>query len=62
VFRLKIAHSDGPDPALVAQMGKRCEGVDELVQRRHRPVHQVEVKNIDPQPLHAASNAARVLA
>src|ERR1700727_1516700 len=53
VLRLKIADPDGPDPALVAQMGERLEGVDELVQLRHRPVHQVQVEVVDPQPIHA---------
>jgi hypothetical protein len=53
VLRLEIADPDRPDPALVTQMGERLEGVDEFMQFRHRPVHQVEVKIIDPQVLHA---------
>ncbi len=50
---LEIADSDGPDPALIAQVGERLKGVDELVERRLRPMDQVQVEIVEPKGVHA---------
>ncbi len=53
VLGLEIADSDGPDPALIAQVSEGLEGVDELVERRLRPMDQVRVEIVEPKPVHA---------
>src|SRR5271165_2794951 len=41
VLGFEIAHPNGPDPALIAQVSERLEGIDEFVSLRQRPVHQI---------------------
>ena len=53
VLGLEIADSDGPDPALVAQSGESLEGLDIFVERRLRPVDQVEIEVVESKPAHA---------
>ena len=53
MFGFEIADADRPDTALVAQMRKRLERVDERVFRRHRPVNEVEVQVFHAELVHA---------
>src|SRR5271166_4539546 len=48
VFRLEVRHPDRADPPEVAHRSERPEGVDELADRGHRPVNQVEVEVAAP--------------
>src|SRR5205807_9446122 len=53
VLGLEIADADGPDTALVAQVGEGLEGIDELIQRGLWPVDQIEVEILETEPVHA---------
>jgi len=61
VLGLEIADSDGPDSALVAQSGESLEGLHVFVERRLRPVDQVEIEIVESKRLMLASNAFSVL-
>ena len=52
VLGLEIADADRANPALITQAGECLEGVHELVERWLRPVDQIQVEIVGPEPVH----------
>src|SRR5919199_1680160 len=50
VMRLEVRHPDRPDTSLPAQPDQRAPGLDVLLPARARPVDEVQVERLQPEP------------